>query len=203
LPLFCEDAAVKKTMWIAALLLGLGGCAGSPHDIARRHDALRDYKGADAGFVVVSEGAERGGHFDASGVTFQLVGSEDLVDFAFATRGLMFTTPQHDFESGSVIGKVQPKRLPPGEYQAVAVHGEQFINNGSYRRALAPGLRFTVKAGETIYLGRYIIRESRFNPLLSISENQAEDMALAAAMLRDMPADSVRSAVPPPGMRQY
>ncbi len=195
---------MKRMIALAPVLLGLIGCAGSNYDVARRHESLRDYKGSDAGFVVASEGAERGGHFDSSGVTFQLVGTENLVDFAFATRGLMFTTPDHDFESGSAIGKVQPKRLPPGDYEAVVVHGEQFVNNGSFRRPLASGLRFTVKAGETVYLGRYIISESsRFNPVLYVSEHQAEDMALAKAKLPEMPAGSVTSAVPPPGLRQF
>ena len=58
---------MKRLIVLASALLGLVGCAGSNYDIARRHDALRDYKGADAGFVVASAGGERGGRFDASG----------------------------------------------------------------------------------------------------------------------------------------
>ena len=116
---------------------------------------------------------------------------------------MMFTTAEHDFEAGSAIGTVQVKRLPPGDDEAVVVHGEQFANNGSFRRPLAPGLRFTVKAGETVYLGRYIVGASGFNPVLFIGEHQSEDMAVAQARRPDIPVGSVASAVPPPARRQF
>ena len=194
---------MTKIFATATLVAALAGCAGSNYDIARRHDNLRDYKGADAGFVVASEGGERGGHFDASGLTFQRVGSEDLVDFGFAMRQ-MIGTPDHDFEAGSAIGKVRAIRLPPGDYEAVGIYGVQNVNGGQFRRQLAPGqLRFTVKAGETVYLGRYVIGEMRFNPQLFISDRQAEDLAVAKKRLPEMPVAAVTSAVPPEGHRQY
>ena len=192
---------MTKILASAVLLAALAGCAGSNYDIARRHDNLRDYKGADAGFVVASEGGERGGHFDASGLTFQRVGSEDLLDFGFAMRQ-MIGTPDHDFEAGSAIGKVKAMRLPPGDYEAVVVYGAQFSNNGQFRRPLAPGLRFTIKTGETVYLGRYVIGATGFNPILNISDSQADDLALAKQRLPELPVASVTSAVPPPEQRR-
>lgn len=194
---------MKRPVAVTALLLALAGCAGSNYDIARRQDHLRNYKGADAGFVVASEGGERGGHFDSSGLTFQRVGSEDLVTFAAATRQL-FGVPDHDFEAGSAIGKVGAMRLPPGDYEAVSVFGVQNVNGGQFRRQLAPGtLRFTVKTGQTLYLGRYVIGEMRFSPRVYVSDSQAADMALAAKRLPELAAAAVTSAVPPEGHRQF
>jgi hypothetical protein len=194
---------MRKPLTLAALVLALAGCAGSNYDIARRHDNLRDYKGPDAGFVVASEGGERGGHFDSSGLTFQRVGSEDLVTFGFAMRKLI-GVPDHDFEAGSAIGRVDAKRLPPGDYEAIDLFGVQNVNGGQFRRKLAPGtLRFTVKTGETVYLGRYVIGEMRFSPRLLISDSQAADMALAKTRLHELTDAVVTSAVPPEGHRQF
>lgn len=193
---------MKKILLAMSMLAGLAGCAGSAYDIAKRHDALRDYKGADAGFVVASEGGERGGHFHSSGVSFERVGTNELVSFWFATAAAFSRTPEHDFEAGSAIGTVQPMRLPPGEYVAVEVQGDT-PNIGSSHRPLRPGLRFTVKTGETVYLGRYIVGASGFNPILFISEHQDEDMAIARKRMPEMPADAVTSAVPPAGSRQF
>lgn len=194
---------MRKPLALAALLLALAGCAGSGYDIARRHDNLRDYKGADAGFVVASEGGEGGGHFDSSGLTFQRVGSEDLVTFAFAMRK-MFGVPDHDFQEGSAIGRVDAMRLPPGDYEAVRLFGYQNANSGQFLRKLAPGtLRFTVKTGETVYLGRYVIGEMRFSPRLHISDRQPDDMALARTRLPELADAAVTSAVPPEGQRQF
>ena len=194
---------MTKILAAAALVATLAGCAGSNYDIARRHDNLRDYKGADAGFVVASEGGERGGHFDSSGITFRRVGSEDLVSFGFATRQ-MIGTPDHDFEAGSAIGKVRAIRLPPGDYEAVELSAVQNVNSMQFRRPFAPGqLRFSVKTGETAYIGRYVIGEMRFSPQVFISDKQADDLAVAKTRLPELPVASVTSAVPPEGHRQY
>ncbi len=198
------DAPDMTKMFAAvALAAALAGCAGSNFDIGRRQEALRDYKGADAGFVVASEGGERGGAFDASGILFQRVGTEDLLGFSFGTRQ-MFGTPDHDFEAGSAIGKVRAMRLPPGDYDAYELHGEQYANGGRARQQLAPGqLRFTVKAGETTYIGRYVFEERNYHPRLLISYKQAEDIAVAKSRLPELPVTAVTSAVPPEGHRQF
>lgn len=194
---------MRRPLALAALLITLAGCAGSNYDIARRHENLRDYKGADAGFVVASEGGERGGHFDSSGLTFQRVGTEELVTFGFAMRK-MFGVPDHDFEEGSAIGKVDALRLPPGDYEAVRVSGYQNVNSGQFVHKLPPGtLRFTVKKGETVYLGRYVIGEMRFAPRLHISDSQADDLALARTRLPELANAAVVSAVPAEGHRQF
>jgi len=191
---------VNKIASFVVLPLVLAGCAGSNFDIARRMDALHDYKGADAGVVVASEGGEHG-HFDASGVAFQRVGSEDLLDFASKVRSMM-GTPDHDWEQSSTIGNVFVRRLPPGDYEAVFAHGEQYSNGGWVRRPLKPGVRFTVKPGETVYIGRYVVGESHMAPIVIVSDHQADDLAVAKKKFPELPVDAVASQVPPPGQRR-
>jgi hypothetical protein len=192
---------MKLRLALPVLLVTLAGCAGSNFDIANRQERLANYAAADAGWVVASEGGEHG-HFDASGITFQRAGSDDLVDFSTKLR-TMFGAAEHDFESGSTIGKVQPRRLPPGDYEAVWAHGEQYSNGGWMRKPLAPGLRFTVKTGETVYIGRYVVGESHFTPIVNVSDHQDEDMAIAKARQPALAAVAATSQVPPPGQRRF
>ncbi len=192
---------MNKLLPLAFLLLVLAGCAGSNYDIAVRQGRLADYAGADAGWVVASAGGEHG-HFDSAGITFQRAGTDDLVSFGAALRAT-FSTPAHDFESGSTIGLVHVRRLPPGDYVAAWAQGAQNANNSSVRKPLPPQLHFTVKTGETTYLGRYVIGESRFTPIVIVSDHQDEDLAIARTKQAALPTDAVAVQVPPPSQRRF
>jgi len=184
---------------IAVLALVLAGCAGSPYDIARKHDALRDYQGADAGFFVASSGAIKGSIFSNSSVTFRRRDTEDLVSIGYTPKRILSLGGEPaDFESSKDSGIVIVKRLPPGEYEIQSAQGVQY---GTYEyrctKRLAPVVRFTVHAGEVVYLGRYVVTSWRGNCLaLAISDEQQSDVAVAKTRVPALPTDAVHSNVP-------
>jgi hypothetical protein len=60
-----------------------------------------------------------------------------------------------------------------------------------------------VKTGEAVYIGRYIIGESHFAPIVIVSDHQDEDQSIAKARQAALPADAVASQVPPAGQRRF
>ncbi|MBS0447758.1 MAG: hypothetical protein JSR59_17600 [Proteobacteria bacterium] len=188
-----------------AILLLTAGCAGSPYDIAKKHDALRDYQGVDSGFIVAGAGAVKDSRLSISGVTFRRRGTEELVSFGFKPKQpLLPGGSSVDFESAIAAGTIWVKRLPPGDYEIVSTTGTQF---GRYEyncsRPIPPIIIFTIKTGEVAYLGRYVSM-SRWPVCgdVSISEDERADIATAKAHNPDLPVAVVRSFVPPAAQRK-
>ncbi len=175
-----------------ALAFALAGCAGSPYDIARKHEALRNYEGADAGVVIASAGASNGSRLTSSSVTFHRRNTEDLVSIHFTP------TQKPDWETSINKGVVFVKRLPPGEYELRNADGSKLHSGTGYTctRPLPAVVTFTVHPGDIIYLGRYVTTSSPKDCItVYISNEQQSDVAQARAR-SPIPAEEVRSYAP-------
>lgn len=183
-----------RTLVVFALVVAVLGCAGSKYDIASKHDALRDYQGGDAGFLVAGAGSDKSTFFSYSGMTFRRRNTENLGDIGYAPKSLFVSTPT-DFESSTQIGTVHVKRLPPGEYEVFSAYGVQTgTYEQTYKKPIAPPILFTIKTGEVSYLGRFSIGSSRSRgPVVTISDNVEADVATARTRLPALPTGVVRS----------
>lgn len=184
---------------VLALAFSVAGCAGSAYETSKKHEALRDYQGTDAGVVIASAGAYKGSGFTSSSVTFRRRNTEDLLSIYYSPRKSGYpggTVP--DFDSTLASGTVIVHRLPPGEYEMLQTEGVELHSGTGYRckKPLPPVVAFTVHPGEVIYLGRYLTVSSKKNCVnLHISDEQQSDLTVARARA-PIPDSEVHSYVP-------
>jgi hypothetical protein len=118
-------------------------------------DSLREYKGQDHGYVVLSMGQPSGNIALPPSLTARRLGTPDLVLFEYPSGKRGSIAP--DYESQASAGLIIEKKLPPGKYE---LYGFQIGNDGDplkfSSQILAP-VQFSVKTGETSYVGSYLI----------------------------------------------
>ncbi|MTW12173.1 hypothetical protein GM658_16330 [Pseudoduganella eburnea] len=184
---------------LVAVAFAVAGCAGSAYDVAKKHEALRNYDGADAGVVIASAGSFKGSGFTSSSVTFRRRGTEDLLSFSYSPKQDWYPGKDvPDFETSMTSGVVFVKRLPPGEYEFQSTDGYKLHGGNGYHcwKPVPSVATFTVSPGEVIYLGRYVTTSSTKTCVtLYISNEQETDMSVAKAR-SPIPVNEVHSYAP-------
>jgi hypothetical protein len=138
---------------MALLALLLVGCA-TPYD------ALRNYSGADSGTVVASVGMTSANTMNYVMVEFRRKNANDLGLLEFSPRAASaFGGTPVDFAGPAGPATLVKRRLPPGEYEIIG-----YMSGSNYGSSMvwinAPrdfSIPFSVKSGELVYLGQYLV----------------------------------------------
>jgi hypothetical protein len=190
-----------------ASLLLLAACATPPPVVPT------DYKGQDAGHVVIGVGAANGTLNE--GYSFRVRSADGAfvepkswgnARFVYYQSNL-FRSRTPDYKNASEAGVVIVSTMPPGKYEIfnfdVFFNGYPVSSNYSSRTAFS--IPFTVEAGKTVYLGNYQANALKGENLLGITvaagavfvvEDRLEtDMVLAKKQAQELPEATV-NAVP-------
>jgi len=160
----------------------------------------KNYSGSDAGYLVMSISQDKVGFFDREAVVILHFRKLDRLVTGFVNYGnhrvLDFAPSTLDFEDASEQGIVIVRALPPGDYEFFDFSGDKEVPtyptidpNPSYFRARY-SLPFTIKAGETAYLGNFrLVVKPGGNKLLGppfaagyylgLSDRSSRDLAIA------------------------
>jgi tetratricopeptide (TPR) repeat protein len=165
-----------------------------------------DYTGADAGFVVLSIDLHDSGVgmgdiiLDAEGN-----GGKTLAAFTLATG--TFAPQSSDYKQDGIEGSIVVRALPPGDYALTRFLGTAGSNCGHGAMAAGYTIPFTVKPGQTTYLGNF-----RYEPLtwsnwfgaicsaggyFVVGDQQARDIAKAKTKQAKLP-DAAMAQIPDP-----
>ncbi|WP_394782267.1 hypothetical protein, partial [Undibacterium sp.] len=131
--------------WITIVMVG--GCASTGN-------ALTDYKGADAGYVVLSLGQSDNKVTMSPILSGYRLETSDELEFQYSSdpKGVV---PLDDWQSGT--GMAVAKKLPPGEYEINHAHFSIGSSEFRFSVLLAKPIRFSIKPGETSYIGSYLM----------------------------------------------
>ncbi len=139
----------------AALLfpLVLTACA-SPYDL------LRKYEGPDSAVVYASVGMTPSNKENYAIIEFKKIGTDSIGRLEFSPKAMAaFGGTSVDFEDSRGRSSLIQKRLPPGDYEIVNYFSG--TNAGTWVREVRGvemlGSKFTVKAGESVYLGEFLL----------------------------------------------
>lgn len=122
-----------------------------------------DYSGPDAGKTVVGIGAASGTRYSSYSLLFRRVGQsaaaaepKEVGRIVFFQTN-MFYAQKPDYANSAEQGVVLIQSLPPGDYEIF--NFDIFFNAGTVQTNFSSrepfSIPFTVKAGETTYLGNY------------------------------------------------
>ena len=129
-------------------LLVLCGCESTP--------IPDDYKGADAGRVVIGIGARSGTGFDLYQLRFRRAG-ETNGDAGLGAVGWLqsnlFREQAPDYHTDSEAGVVQVRSIPAGRYEVFTFLVSD--SRGSWFPREEFSIPFVVRPRETVYLGNY------------------------------------------------
>lgn len=140
-----------KAILILCGLISICGCAGSKNFIPR------DYKGDDAGYVILSLGASTETKYQSYALLIRKIdkSAETLIMYL---PDNMFGSTKKDFVDDDSHGFVSVRRFPQGEYEIY--NFDIFSNLGliqtHYKAKNDFSIPFSVETGKTIYLGEYI-----------------------------------------------
>ncbi|MDH0863347.1 hypothetical protein [Mitsuaria sp. GD03876] len=127
---------------------------------ATPYDKLRNYAGADSGTVVASVGMTSANTMNFAIVEFRRKGSADMGLLQFSPKALAaFGGTPTDFTSPAGAAVLVKTRLPPGEYEIFRyMSGADYGTSSVWFNAPENfAIPFTVKTGEVVYLGQYLV----------------------------------------------
>lgn len=181
---------------IKGLLLGLvaflAGCATV--------DRLpTDYAGHDAGRVVISMGAATGTSYSSYSLLFRKRGSDAAENkpvgrFTYFQTN-MFYKQTPDYHSGDEAGVVLIHSLPPGDYEIY--NFDVFFNGGMVQKnffsKIDVSIPFSVRSGETTYLGNYQANRLTGHNIIGISIPAGAVFAVSDRLKDELPIAQVKS----------
>lgn len=178
---------------------------------ATKYDALRNYSGTDAGTVVASVGMTSENMMNFSTIEFRRKNSGDLGRLDFSPKAAkMFGGTSIDFKTSVGSAALVQKRLPPGDYEII-----RYSSGSNYGTSmlfyLAPEnfvIPFKVTAGETTYLGQYMVGLNMVNKrpvssYLEITDEFQRDVAKLGGSTRNVKNEAAEIVkVAPSGKRR-
>lgn len=163
--ILCSAGALATT-------LGLAGCAPT----------LPTYTGADAGRAVIGIGAGPETRNFMLNLSYRRVGSEASGMFHFSQLSLAERPDYRD-------GVIRTELLAPGEYELYTYSATRYVGmtQTSFKPRQPFSIRFTIRPGETTYLGNYeayhVTRPQLFGLL---SQDVAIAWVVSSRITRDM-----------------
>ncbi len=139
---------VIQNLVIACItIVSISGCAGTG-------SALLDYKGEDAGSVVLSLGQSDNPLMISPTLSGYRLGASDEFELQYPAN-LEGVVLLDEWQSGS--GTVVAKKLPPGEYEINRANFSVGIDAFRFSTLLVRPVRFSIKPGEASYIGAYLV----------------------------------------------
>jgi hypothetical protein len=161
-----------------------------------------DYAGPDAGRAVVSIGAAAGTSYSSYSLLIRKRGlgpaeKPALGSFTYFQTNL-FYKQDPDYQSGGEAGVVLIQSLPPGDYEIynfnIFLNAGTVQNNYSSRADFA--IPFTVKPGETTYLGNYQANRLTGKNFLGLSLPAGAVFVVTDRMDAEMPLAAKKGKTP-------
>jgi hypothetical protein len=152
---------------------------------ATPYDELRSYSGTDAGTLVASVGMATDNTMNYATVEFRKKGTSQLGSLHFSPKAAAaFGGTSIDFRDAKGAYSLIRKQLPPGDYEVFrynsgANYGTTMVWYKAPENFVVP---FTVKPGETTYLGQFriglnLIGGRPTSSFLEISNERLRDVA--------------------------
>ena len=162
---------------------------------------VKDYRGADAGYALLSISRlaeqERGYHAYHLNARRTDVQNWDVFRFYYKTR-------KSDYEDDTEAGVVFLRAMEPGDYKIFGV--SYFIGITTYSSAVEFSIPFTIRPGETTYLGNYLgvslMGEGIFGiPMpyagyFVVTDQEERDVERAKQRRPEFPITKVNNAMP-------
>jgi hypothetical protein len=143
-----------QRLFALLLCLCLGACANAPR-------IATDYKGADAGTVVVGIGTTAGSRYQSYTLLFRRAAAAhapagELGGFTYQIKSLFAGQPA-DYETDDEKGVAVVASLPEGDYEAygVSVFFNGGMTTGVFTSRQPFSIPFKVSKGHVAYLGNY------------------------------------------------
>lgn len=193
------------------MLLGLlaAGCVTQMGG-AKPSTELSHVNEATAGFLLLSIGGPTDSSFITWGLQVQRLDGPGDVDITYDGRGLSLGTPR-DYHEDDLAGAVFHVPLPPGQY---AITGYTFFlqgmapgSYGTYQPAAPLAIPFTIRQGQTTYLGEFVGMPARralfgwssiHGAYWWLRDQQTRDVAIARQKWPARPLDTIMGAIPSP-----
>ena len=179
----------------------LSSCAGSPYAESQKYERLRDYRGDGFGYAVVSVGVLKSALFTSTSLGFIELATRSPGVFGYAPKLLVGDRTPRDFDSPVQEGTIAVRRLPPGDYEITGAGGVWLagLNRVSKSIRFTPPVSFSIVTGKVSYLGSYVVGEDgnavSGTASLSVTDEQARDLAVASSRVPSLDRTAVRSFV--------
>jgi hypothetical protein len=149
-----------------------------------------DYAGNDRGHVVVGIGADADTVYESYNFLFRRVGSGSEAQtgrFQWIQRNV-FHAQKPDYKSDTESGYVAVASLPPGDYEVFnfEVWQRGFNYEARYSSKQPFSIRFSVRPGETTYLGNYAASGISGRNIIGLSVQAGAYFVLSSAVDRDV-----------------
>jgi hypothetical protein len=157
-------------------------------------EQLKDYKGADAGRLVVSLGAYRGADYAFYRLFFHTHDKSKMAQVKYTANQPFLPQRYTDYSDGIEAGDVAVWALAPGEYEFY--NFEIYYAGGmvqeTFRSKEDFSIPFTIKPGKTVYLGEFRAMEIYVRNLFGLEVPGGAKFQIFDEHARDMPIAKVR-----------
>ena len=181
--------SIRRTRAVSCLFticmaIGLAGCVTTP-----TYHAIRPTE--ETGVVVLSLGSRGKFGVSSHALKIRAIGKTDEVLASYLEENLFTPTPR-DFDKDGTNGTVVLRHLSPGSYEIFnfSTFFNGYPSTATFQSKQDFSIRFSVKKGETAYLGRFLANRATGKNLLGmtvtagvffdVSDQAQEDLRIAA-----------------------
>jgi hypothetical protein len=155
-----------------------------------------DYAGPDAGKVVLGIGAATGTLNSSYSLKFRKKGlattEKPAIGWFTYMQDNLFHRQEPDYQSPTEMTLVLVKSLPPGEYEIYNFDVTPF-GSTNYSSRYNFSIPFSVKAGQTTYIGNYQANKLTTKNLLGLSEPAGAFFVVSDRMQTELPIAETKS----------
>lgn len=170
---------ISRLLAIFVVGFGLGAC----------QTGIAAYEGPDRGFVVASIAAQPGTKYNSYNIFFRPAGSSAKQGFYWRQLGLLGTDGDADFDETFKRGSVIAVPVKPGDYEVhnFSAFWSAYPVQNYYSAREDFSIPFTVRPGETVYLGEFMAVGIRGKNIFGITIQGGPYFVLTDQQRRDMP----------------
>ncbi len=185
-----------KIIFLSFLLYG---CAIS--------DVRNEYKGSDAGRVVIGIGATSDTKYSSYALMFRKIGADENNRFIYFQHNSV-SAQKRDYDNAKENGVVQSFNMAPGSYEIFNL--DIFQNSGTVQKTFKSkvdfSIPFTIQSNQTTYLGNYqaqqLTGENFFGmkiqagAVFMVSDRLTQDINLVRKRIPNLVIESPKNQTP-------